>query len=140
MSPSHENMPTHTPIPLWVKISPDLADEQYSILMRVFAEVGVSAVIATNTLPRPVTDLPGLAAGVGGGLLHDCAVAATIRLSQEKVRHQYPVDVVACGGIMDAHSYRDFTQAGAQAAQYWSALIYRGPLAAALILNEDIHA
>ncbi len=37
-------------LPLWVKISPDLADEQYRALLRAFAETGVSAVIATNTL------------------------------------------------------------------------------------------
>jgi dihydroorotate dehydrogenase len=127
-------------IPLWVKVGPDLADEQYAILMRVFAEVGVRGVIATNTLAQPVPGADQLAAGVGGGRLHDCAVAATIRLSQERARYQYPVDVIGCGGVMDRATYRAFKQAGAQAVQYWSALIYRGPLAGALILNEDSHA
>ncbi len=127
-------------VPLWVKISPNLADAQYAILMRVFAETGVRAVIATNTLAQPAPGLPGVTAGVGGGRLHDCALAATIRVCQEQARHAYPVDVVACGGVLDAAGYRDFGSAGAQAAQYWSALIFRGPLAAALILNEDMHA
>ena len=126
--------------PLWVKISPGLADEQYAILMRVFAETGVQAVIATNTISQPVPGQPAVTAGVGGGRLHEQALAATIRLQQEKTRHQYPVDVIACGGMLDSASYRAFAQAGAQAAQYWSALIYRGPLAAALIINEDTHA
>jgi dihydroorotate dehydrogenase len=125
-------------IPLWVKVGPDLADEQYAILMRVFAEVGVRGVIATNTLARPAPGADQLMAGVGGGQLHDCAVAATIRLSQE--RAHYPVDVIGCGGVMDKTTYHAFKQAGAQAVQYWSALIYRGPLAAAFILNEDSHA
>jgi dihydroorotate dehydrogenase len=126
--------------PLWVKISPDLADAQYAILMRVFAEVGVRAVIATNTLPRPAPDAPGLSAGVGGGQLHDWALAATIRLQQAAAYHNNPVDIIGCGGVMEGRAYRAFIHAGAQAAQYWSALIYRGPLAAALILNEDAHA
>lgn len=123
--------------PLWVKVSPNLADEQYAILMRVFADIGVRAVIATNTLAQPVPDGQ---AGVGGGRLHDCALAATIRLSQEKVNHAYPVDVIACGGVMDQATYQRFRNAGAHAMQYWSALIYRGPLAAALILDEVAHA
>lgn len=121
-------------VPLWVKIGPGLADSQYAILMRVFAEAGVRAVIATNTLAKPSPANVDEMAGVGGGLLHDCAVAATIRLTQEKQRHAYPVDVTGCGGVMDSATWRAF---GTQAAQYWSALIYRGPLAAALILNED---
>ncbi len=126
--------------PLWVKISPGLADEQYAILMRVFAQIGVRAAISTNTLAQPAPDGSKLSAGVGGGRLHECAVAATIRLNQEKSRHAYPVDVIGCGGIVDGATYHQFQQAGAQAMQYWSALIYRGPLAAALILDEVFHA
>ena len=122
-------------IPLWVKVGPDLADEQYTILMRVFAEVGVRGVIATNTLGQPAPGADQLVAGVGGGRLHDRAVAATIRLSRERM-----VDVIGCGGVMDSTTYHAFKQAGAQAAQYWSALIYRGPLVGAFILNEDSHA
>jgi dihydroorotate dehydrogenase len=118
------------PVPLWVKISPDLAAEQYAILMRVFCETGVRAVIASNTLARPSPEDAALSAGVGGGLLHDHALAATIRLAQTGRQ----LDIIACGGVMDGTSYRDF--AGVRAAQYWSALVYRGPLAAALILNE----
>jgi dihydroorotate dehydrogenase len=119
--------------PLWVKISPDLASEQYDILMRVFAETGVRAVIATNTLPEPTPDDPHLMAGVGGGKLHDTAVAVAARLMREKSQHGYTVDIIGCGGIQDATTYQDFTQLGIKAGQYWTALVYHGPLAAALI-------
>ena len=47
-------------IPLWVKISPGLDAEQYRRLMRVFDEVGVKAVIATNTVARPSPDDDGV--------------------------------------------------------------------------------
>ncbi len=40
-------------IPLWVKLGPDLSDTQYHALVEVFAETGVSAVVATNTLGQP---------------------------------------------------------------------------------------
>lgn len=126
-------------IPVWVKISPGLAAEQYRILMRVFHEVGVRAVIATNTLGWPAPDDPSLTAGVGGGRLHSCAMDAVRALVQEKMRYDYAVDVIGCGGVMDGRTYQDFLDCGAVAVQYWSALIYRGPLAAAVIQNELQH-
>jgi dihydroorotate dehydrogenase len=123
-------------IPLWVKVSPGLAAEQYRILMRVFHEVGVKVVLATNTLGQPSPEDATLTAGLGGGKLHTCALDTVRLLVQEKTRHGYDIDVVACGGVMDGRTYQDFLDCGAAAVQYWSALIYRGPMAAAIIQNE----
>jgi dihydroorotate dehydrogenase len=122
--------------PIWVKISPDLSSEQYKILMCVFAEVGVQSVVATNTLPMPTTDDPKLAGGVGGGKLHKAALDATQILMREKIDKGYKVDVIGCGGVLDGQSYRDYRANGIHAVQYWSALIYRGPLAAAIMQHE----
>ena len=119
--------------PLWVKVSPGLADEQYAALMAAFARVGVRAVIATNTLAMPTPDDPTLAAGVGGGLLHDPALAATRALRVAGG----PVTVIGCGGVQDGATFDAFAAAGAPVAQYWSALVYRGPFAAALIQAES---
>jgi dihydroorotate dehydrogenase len=126
-------------IPVWVKISPGLTAEQYRILMRVFHETGVQAVIATNTLGQPVPDDPNVIAGVGGGKLHNCALEAVQTLMQEKTRNHYDVDVIGCGGVLDGRAYQDFLACGVGAVQYWSALVYRGPLAAAVIQNELKH-
>jgi dihydroorotate dehydrogenase len=123
-------------IPLWVKIGPTLSTEQYSGLMRVFAQTGVRAVVATNTLPMPSPPDSSTMAGVGGGRLHDQALQAVATLMQEKAAHGYAVDVIGCGGVSDGLTYRDFTDLGVQAIQYWSALVYRGPLVAALIAHE----
>lgn len=122
--------------PLWVKISPDLADMQYKILMRVFAEIGVKAVIATNTLGQPAPEQPDLQAGIGGGLLYNHALQAATICQNEKIYCNYPVDVIGCGGIMDGDSYLYYKGRGIQVVQYWSALVYRGPLAAAIIESE----
>lgn len=121
-------------IPLWVKISPDLADEQYRALLPVFQETGVRAVIASNTLGSPAPD--GSNAGIGGGQLHPHALRVVTLLTEEKRRHNYTFDIVACGGINDGIAFRRFAYLGVTAAQYWSALIYRGPLAAAVIQQE----
>ena len=125
-----------TGVPLWVKVGPDLSDDQYRGLMRIFAEVGVRAVIATNTLPMPTPDDPAATAGVAGGRLHARAVAVAGLLAAERAAHDYPVDVIGCGGVQDGATYRAFARLGAPVVQYWTALVYRGPFAAALIAHE----
>ncbi len=123
-------------VPLWVKVSPNLAREQYRVLMRVFSETGVRAVVATNTLPRLAADQSGLMAGIGGGKLYPYALQAVSALMLEKLAHNYRVDVIACGGLHNANSYHAYLAWDIKAVQYWSAFIYRGPLAAAIIESE----
>lgn len=123
-------------IPLWVKISTGLAAEQYHVLVRIFAEVGVRAVVATNTLPAPSPEDPGQIAGLGGGDLFDSTLAAVHALRDEIARSNAAIDIVACGGILDGASFQAYRDLGVKAGQYWSALVYRGPLAAALIESE----
>jgi dihydroorotate dehydrogenase len=123
-------------IPLWVKVGPILSDDQYRALMRMFDETGVRAVVATNTLPMPAPDDTNTMAGMGGGRLHEKAVKAAVILVQEKVAQGYQVDVVGCGGVQDGTTYQNFICQGIQVVQYWTALVYRGPLAAALIADE----
>ena len=124
-------------IPVWVKVGPCLSDLQYAMLMKTFAETGVQAVIATNTLGRPAPDNPDVNAGVGGGDLHRYALSAASVLMQAKTNNNYPVDVIGCGGIQDPMSFDRFRRLGVEVGQVWSALVFRGPLAPALILNEE---
>ena len=123
-------------IPLWVKISPGLAAEQYHALVRIFADVGVKAIVATNTLPEPSPEDPEQIAGLGGGGLFDATLDAVKHLRAEIIRSNAAIDIVACGGILDGASFQAYRELGVNAAQYWSALVYRGPLAAALIESE----
>jgi len=123
-------------VPLWVKIGPGLSDEQYRTLICVFAETGVQAVIATNTRAEPVPAKTDTFAGVGGGRLRAHALAAVRVLADERRRCGYPVDIIACGGVVDGAAYSEFSQSGINAAQYWTALVYRGPLAASVIWQE----
>ncbi len=119
--------------PLWVKLSPALAPEQYDSLMQAAVETGVQAIIATNTLAQPTPDNPNISAGMAGGRLYESAVEAVTHLLRAQAHAGYTIDVVACGGILTGENFAAF---GTPAGQYWSALIYRGALAAALIERE----
>lgn len=123
-------------IPLWVKISPELADTQYIALIRAFEEVGVQAVVATNTMPRIAPSDPKLKAGVGGTRLHPQAVEVVRILANEKQQHGYSIDVIGCGGVQDPMSVKAYQAHGVQVMQYWSSMVFRSPLVAALLLNE----
>ena len=124
------------PTPLWIKIAPKLGSAQYQALPAACATAGVRAIVATNTLAQPAPGDARLQAGLGGEGLHGYAHAAQTLLQEELERTAGVVDLVACGGILDGASWR---ACAARAAQYWSALVWRGPLAAALILREGQH-
>ncbi|MBN8618263.1 MAG: hypothetical protein J0L63_05125 [Anaerolineae bacterium] len=126
-------------IPLWVKLSPNLDVEQYCRLLAVFQETGVRAVIATNTLPAPAPGDSGLTAGLAGGGLRGDALRVVRCLAEEKQRQRYDVEIIGCGGVESGETFHDMIDAGAQAVQYWTGLIYRGPLLAALIQQEAEH-
>lgn len=122
-------------VPVWVKIGPDLSDHQYNALMDVFGTSGVSAVVATNTLAAPVEGTV-YTAGLAGGRLYEQALSVVLKLFALREKHNYPLDIVGCGGIMDGNGVRAYTDAGAGAVQVWSALVFRGPLAPSHIVRE----
>lgn len=122
-------------MPLWVKVGPDLSDEQLAGLVAAFSATGVRAVVATNTWAQPLPSGGG-SAGVSGAGLRSRALDTVTRLGQIIGSTGAPLDVVACGGILAGSDLLEFQAAGAQAAMIYSALVFRGPLAAALILRE----
>lgn len=122
-------------MPLWVKVGPDLSDEQLKGLVAAFGETGVRAVIATNTWAQPIPGGDGMA-GVSGARLRPLALETVSRLAALTPTSSQPIDIIAGGGILDGPDLLAFEAAGARAGMVYSALVFRGPLAAALILRE----
>ena len=121
--------------PVWVKVGPALSAEQYRVLAQAFADTGVRAVVATNTLPRPAPRRD-LTAGVSGDGLRAYALEAVAHLSRAISADRLPLDIVGSGGVRRGRDLIAFEEAGARAAMLYSALVFRGPLAPALILRE----
>jgi len=122
-------------IPLWVKVGPDLSAAQITALAAVFESVGVRAVVATNTLGAPA---PGLTvnAGLAGGRLFPYALEIVKQFAAARTAGGFKFDLIGCGGGLKGEAVSAYTEAGAGAVQVWSALVYRGPLAPALIAAE----
>ena len=104
--------------------------------MRVFSEVGVKAVIATNTLPKPSPEDAHVQAGVGGGELFDDAMAAVGHLCSAKKRGNYKVDVMLAAASSMAPVYVTTSASVSKQGNIGRPLVYRGPFAAAIIESE----
>ncbi len=120
-------------VPLWAKLSPQLAEDSYAELAAALSSAGVEAVVAVNTIRRRVPGA-GVEAGLGGRALREEALQAVKVLSA--ACEGSSMQVVGCGGVSEGADLCSFLEAGASAVQYWSALVFRGPLAPVLIASE----
>lgn len=115
-------------VPIAIKISPDVADEEIDAIVQVLLACKVDAVIATNTTrKRPHLSNEKLAAekgGLSGAPLFNLSIAVVDKLHE---RLQDNIPIIAVGGIMSAHDATKMFEAGASLVQIYSGLIYHGP-------------
>ena len=119
------------PVPLLVKLSPDLTREQLEVIVDVIVRLGIDGIIATNTtIAREplVTDRVRVAAlgegGLSGAPLRAKSkqiVAQLYRLTEGKV------PIIGVGGIFNAEDAWEKIAAGASLVQLYTGFIYRGP-------------
>jgi dihydroorotate dehydrogenase len=117
------------PVPLLVKVAPDLTDAALEELVGVCLDHGVSGLIATNTTvdrgglrhPDPRADETG---GLSGRPLLDRAVAVVGRIHRQAGDR---LPVIGVGGIAGPDDALRMLDAGARLVQIYSGLIYQGP-------------
>jgi len=114
------------PIPVFLKIAPDLSDGELSEVADVAGAAGVSGIIATNTtLAREGLHGPhaGEAGGLSGAPLFGRSTRVLARLSQ-LTGGEMPL--IGVGGVATAEQAYDKIRAGAHAVQLYSALVFEG--------------
>ncbi|GAB4263983.1 MAG: quinone-dependent dihydroorotate dehydrogenase [Pararhodobacter sp.] len=114
------------PIPVFLKIAPDLDAEGLDGIADVALSSGLDAVIATNTtLSRDGlrSPLAGEAGGLSGKPLFEKSTRVLARLSQ---RTEGRIPLIGVGGIDSAETAYAKIRAGASAVQLYSALVYHG--------------
>jgi len=115
-------------VPLAVKIAPDLTEAQIDAIADILPRYGVDGVIATNTtLARDA--VAGLAhaneaGGLSGAPVHALSLAVIARLRQ---RMGPEAAIIGVGGILAGRQAKEKMDAGANAVQLYTGLIYRGP-------------
>ncbi|MFY1707337.1 quinone-dependent dihydroorotate dehydrogenase [Tritonibacter scottomollicae] len=123
------------PIPVFLKIAPDLDETGLDDIADVARESGIDAVIATNTtlardgLKSAQRDEMG---GLSGAPLFE---KSTRLLAQLSTRLDGAVPIIGVGGISSAEDAYAKIRAGASAVQFYTALVYGGLSLAAEIAN-----
>jgi dihydroorotate dehydrogenase len=116
------------PVPVLVKIAPDLSEQAIGELLEVCADRGVAGVIATNTttdrhgVAATETDLAAELGGLSGRPLAERAVRV-VRF----VTTHCDLPVIGVGGISTARDGLRMLDAGASLLQIYTGFIYSGP-------------
>lgn len=126
------------PVPVLVKIAPDLDRAQVGEIVAVALEQGASGLVATNTtLARD--GLSGAHAGEAGGLSGQPLFARSTRvLAQAHVAARGRLPLIGVGGIATPEQAYTKIRAGAAALQLYTALVFEGlSLVPALLAGLD---
>lgn len=115
------------PLPLVVKVAPDLGDEDLPGIASRAAEHGVDALAVANTSARRPPSLSGARAGERGGLSGPPLMAPSTRLLA-RFRTMLPdsVALVGIGGVAGPEDAWRKIEAGAALVQLYTAFAYRG--------------
>lgn len=115
-------------IPLFLKIAPDLENDQIENIAELLIEHKIDAVIATNTtIARDaVKNLPhgDETGGLSGGPVKNSSDMVIKELSKT-LKGQVPI--IGVGGILSGKDAKDKIDAGASLIQLYTGLIYKGP-------------
>lgn len=131
-----------TVMPLLVKLSPDLAPEEFEQIVDVIRRTSVAGIIATNTTTgredlRTVAERVQAygAGGLSGQPLRARSNKIIARLYQLT---SGSIPLIGVGGIFTAKDAWDKISAGASLAQLYTGFIYQGP-GIAREINEGLH-
>ena len=116
------------PVPLLVKIAPDLNDMQIEALARVFNEQNIDGVIATNTtIDRSAITGHRLANETGGLSGAPVRERSNLVLQAFRMLLKEQIPLIGVGGIVCGADAVEKMKAGAALVQVYSGLVYRGP-------------
>lgn len=114
------------PIPVFLKIAPDLTGDDLAEIAEVALASGLSGIIATNTtlsregLASPDRDQAG---GLSGAPLFEKSTRVLARLSHLT---EGRLPLIGVGGVGSAEDAYQKIRAGASAVQVYSAMVYQG--------------
>jgi dihydroorotate dehydrogenase len=115
------------PLPLFVKLSPDLSDQELDDALEAISGSSADGVIATNTTIQRENLLisdPGIQGGLSGKPLKDLSTSL-IRKIHRRTAGRLPI--IGVGGISSVEDAQEKLDAGAGLVQVYSGLIFKGP-------------
>lgn len=117
--------------PIFLKIAPDVANEQLDEILEIVATAGIDGIVATNTtisrerLQTDASTVEQLGAGGISGAPVKNRSTEVVRYLHQKSNGKIPI--IAVGGIMTAADAKEKLDAGASLVQLYTGFIYSGP-------------
>ena len=110
--------------PLFIKVAPDLAEEDLIAIVQLAEEEKISGLIATNTTidHTAIPSARDQGGGLSGAPLRPRALSAL-----KTIRRHTQLPVIASGGINSQEAAEERFAAGAQLLQIYTSFIYQGP-------------
>jgi dihydroorotate dehydrogenase len=128
------------PVPVFLKIAPDLTDADLSDIAEVALATGVDAIVATNTTAARENLKSASAAQTGGLSGQPLFEKSTRVLARLHALTDGRISLVGVGGIGSAEQAWQKIRAGATALQLYTALSYRGlSLVPEILAGLDAH-
>jgi dihydroorotate dehydrogenase len=132
----HQVEKLNRPLPLLVKLAPDLSPAELDDALEAILRTGMDGVIATNTtLQRDglKSALSGEAGGLSGAPLRSLSTQIIGYIYR---RTQGKLPIIGVGGVSNAADVREKLEAGAVLVQIYTGLVYQGPGLIKRILQE----
>lgn len=126
-----ENLRSPHPVPLFLKIAPDIAFEQADDIIEIVVETGFNGLIVSNTTisrdgltlrEQQISQI-----GLGGLSGMPLMTKSTELLKYIKAKAPASLVLIASGGIMSARDAKAKFEAGANLVQLYTGFIYEGP-------------
>jgi dihydroorotate dehydrogenase len=117
--------------PIFLKIAPDLAQEQIDEVIKLALEIKLDGLVVANTtinrsgLTTPGSQLTEIGNGGLSGLPLKERATSIARYVTEKTNGE--VTIIASGGIFSGNDAKEKLDAGASLVQVWTGFIYEGP-------------
>lgn len=126
-----------TPVPLLVKLAPDLNEEELKDIADAVMECGVDGLVVSNTTMSRPSSVTSTEKKESGGL----SGAPLKELSTECVRTLYSltdgsIPIIGVGGVSNGQDAYDKLKAGASLVQIYSCMVYEGPGVVSRIRKE----
>lgn len=126
-----ENRQSAHPVPLFLKVAPDITFEQADDIIEIVVQSGFNGLIVSNTtisrdgLVTPKERLEQIGAGgLSGSPLMD---RSTELLRYFKQKSPDSLILISSGGIMSVDDAREKFEAGASLVQLYTGFVYQGP-------------
>ena len=116
------------PVPIFVKVAPDLTEAALEDLVQVCAEAGAEGLIATNTtLSRQGLAATDQSLGAESGGLSGAPLSSRAREVVRFLAARTTLPIIGVGGIMSRDDGQAMLDAGASLLQIYTGYIYAGP-------------